>query len=124
MTTAPESEPNWNIPQNKTAIDEILNSVERPQIVYKHSYRCSISLLSKQSLDSGIEQLREVADAHLVDVVSMRDLSDYVAEKTGIRHESPQVLLLNRGTPYWSASHGGVRFKGLRDAVHELTAEE
>jgi len=124
MTTAPVSEPNWNIPQNRTAIDEILNSVDRPQIVYKHSYRCSISLLSKQSLDSGIEELREVADVHLVDVVSMRDLSDYVAEKTGVRHESPQVLLLNRGTPYWSASHGGVRFKALRDAAYELAGKD
>lgn len=124
MTTAPESEPNWNIPQNKTAIDEILNSVERPQIVYKHSYRCSISMLSKRSLDSGIEELSEVADAHLVDVVSMRELSDYVAEKTGIRHESPQVLLLSRGTPYWSASHGGVRLKALQDAVYELAGKD
>lgn len=124
MTTAPESDPNWSIPQGKTAINEILNSVERPQIIYKHSYRCSISLLSKRGLDSGMNQLKGKADAYLIDVVSMWELSDYVAEKTGIRHESPQVILLNKGAPYWSASHGSVRFNALQDAVQELTAEE
>jgi len=115
-----EPDPNWNIPGSEEAIDEIFSINGKPQVIYKHSYRCSISLFSKNRLDSEIEELREAADLHLIDVVTDRSLSRYVAEKSGIRHESPQVILLNAGKPFWAASHGDVRIDALRDALREL----
>lgn len=122
MSSQPEAETLWSIPENESDIDDILNKSDKPQIIYKHSYRCSISLFSKSSLDSGAEELRQLADIYMIDVVSMRALSAYVAEKTGVVHQSPQVLLLHKGQPFWKASHGDVRIENLEEALRELTS--
>ena len=46
-----------------------------------------------------------------------RDLSKLIAEETGIRHESPQVLLFRDGRAAWSASHGTITMEALRAAL-------
>ena len=43
--------------------------------------------------------------AYLVDVRAERPLSQDIAARTGVRHESPQVIILRRGAVVWSASH-------------------
>jgi bacillithiol system protein YtxJ len=43
--------------------------------------------------------------AHLVDVRAQRLLSQQIAARSGVRHESPQVIIFQRGVPIWSASH-------------------
>jgi len=43
-----------------------------------------------------------------VDVKGQRPLSREIAGRLGITHESPQAILLRRGTPVWHASHSGV----------------
>lgn len=111
----------WNQPQTEDAADEILKSEKRPQVIYKHSYRCGISLVAKNSLESGIDSLLGQADFHLVDVVANRSLSKYFAEKSGVRHESPQIIVMHKGAPFWQASHGGVRIDALKEALKELT---
>jgi bacillithiol system protein YtxJ len=44
-------------------------------------------------------------DAYLVDVRAQRALSQQIAARSGIRHESPQVIIFRRGLPIWNASH-------------------
>jgi|AntRauTorckE6833_2_1112554.scaffolds.fasta_scaffold03457_5 bacillithiol system protein YtxJ len=116
----PEENPLWNLPQTIEEIDEILNKSQKPQIIYKHSYSCGVSLFAKSSLDSGLESIVEEADLHLIDVVAQRQLSKEVAEKTGIRHESPQLIVMHQGHPYWHTSHGGVRKSSLNETLNEL----
>ena len=48
-----------------------------------------------------------------------RDLSALVAEETGIRHESPQIILFRGGQAAWSASHGAVTLAAMRTALEE-----
>lgn len=110
----------WNQPQTADEIDDILSRTSRPQVIYKHSYSCAVSLFAKSSLESRLEPLAEQADLHLVDVIAQRDLSKKIADKTGIRHESPQVMVMYKGTPYWSASHSGVRLNDLKATLNEL----
>jgi bacillithiol system protein YtxJ len=51
-----------------------------------------------------------------------RDLSALIAEETGIRHETPQVILFRRGEAAWSASHGAVTLPAMRKALGENEA--
>lgn len=46
--------------------------------------------------------------AFLVEVRAERPLSQLIAARTGIRHESPQIIILRRGSAVWSASHGDI----------------
>ncbi|REL33033.1 bacillithiol system redox-active protein YtxJ [Rhodohalobacter sp. SW132] len=118
-TDTPENS-HWSALKTNESVDELIGNREKPQIIYKHSYRCAVSIFSKRSLETGLDDLAGIADLHLVDVVSLRPVSAYITEKTGIRHESPQVILLHNGAPFWSASHGNVKLKNLQDALDEL----
>lgn len=110
----------WNQPQSVEEIQNILNRADKPQVIYKHSYSCAISLFAKSSLESGLESVAEQAGCHLVDVIAQRALSHAIAETTGIRHESPQVIVVHNGSVVWSASHGDVRIDALRDTLSDI----
>ena len=74
-------------------------SNEKPVVLFKHSVTCPIS--------SGVYyEVSEVeADVNLVIVQKARDISNAIANKTGIRHESPQAIVLKKGQVVYHASH-------------------
>ena len=73
-------------------------------VIFKHSPACGLS-------GRALRQLQQFCDAHpdtpvgIVDVLSSRTISDELERRTGIRHESPQVLILHGGTVVWQTSH-------------------
>lgn len=63
-------------------------------------------------------QRRPGIPVFLVDVLSQRPLSRRIAAILGIRHESPQIIVLRRGAPLWHASHYDVTADTLaREAI-------
>lgn len=74
-------------------------SYTRPVVLFKHSRSCGIS--------AGVYRIVEGVDAdvNLVVIQTDRDISNAIAEKTGIRHESPQAIVLKSGEAAYSASH-------------------
>lgn len=74
-------------------------SNEQPVVLFKHSTTCPIS--------SGVynEISRADADINLIVVQHSRPVSNAIAEKTGIRHESPQALVIKNGAVVYHASH-------------------
>lgn len=74
-------------------------SLEKPVFLFKHSSTCSISS----------EVFREVAElnaeVNLVVVQTARHISNAIAERTGIRHQSPQAIVIKGGRPVYHASH-------------------
>lgn len=75
------------------------NSSDKPIVLFKHSVTCPIS--------TGVYyEVSEVeADVNLVIVQKSRDISNEIASKTGIRHESPQAIVLRDGKAVYHASH-------------------
>jgi bacillithiol system protein YtxJ len=77
-------------------------------LIYKHSPRCGTSTTARLEVE-------RFADAHptvpvlQVDVVAHRPLSQTIARRLGVRHESPQVLVVRNGVVAWSGSHRNVR---------------
>ena len=81
-------------------LDEIFRqSDDKPVVLFKHSITCPISYGVYQ------EVAKLNADVNLIVVQRARSVSTYVAEKTGIRHESPQAIVLKDGKPVYHASH-------------------
>lgn len=94
-------------------------SHDAPVIVFKHSESCGASWMAETSL----AEQRLPAPVHRVVVQRQRELSARIAEALGVRHESPQVLILADGRVAWHTSHSGVTrerviaaFERLRDA--------
>jgi bacillithiol system protein YtxJ len=74
-------------------------SNETPVVLFKHSITCPIST-GVYSEVSAVE-----TEVNLVIVQRARDISNAIAGKTGIRHESPQAIVLKNGKAVYHASH-------------------
>lgn len=74
-------------------------SNQTPIVLFKHSLTCPISAGVYQEM-SGAD-----ADVHIVVMQKAREVSQEIAIRTGIRHESPQAIVLKGGKPIYNASH-------------------
>jgi bacillithiol system protein YtxJ len=98
----------------------LAESRERPLLLFKHSYSCGVSA---EALD---ELLLHLADKPtdvryaMVTVQTHRDVSNAVSARLGLRHETPQAIVVRDGRVIWSASHFRVNadeiLKALRSA--------
>ena len=86
-------------------------SLERPVVIFKHSTTCPISAAAYYEME---EFEGEVV---LIEVQSARELSREIEKLTGIRHESPQVLVLEKGQVVWNASHRRVKALAVAEAI-------
>lgn len=97
----------------------IAQSHQNPVLLFKHSATCSISIRA----DREMHKLTEEGDPMIFQVVVQRsrNLSNWIAEHFGIRHESPQIILLHEGIPTYHSSHFEVTAAHVRQAIHALT---
>ncbi len=83
-------------------------SGQGPQIIFKHSTRCGISRMVMNIFREGYQYPKEAADLYYLDIIEFRALSDHVARKYGIAHQSPQLLIIRKGEVIAHDSHGGI----------------
>jgi bacillithiol system protein YtxJ len=83
----------------------IAESRDRPVLVFKHSRTCGISYEALDELHAHLESAAPGASYKMITVQSHRRVSDEVTARFGIRHETPQAILLRDGQPVWNASH-------------------
>lgn len=92
-----------------------------PVFVFKHSLTCPISSSAFHRFQAFVDDHPSSDDAPityaLIEIQRARDVSNHVAEQTGVRHESPQALLLRDGAVVWHASHGAIRADALAGAL-------
>lgn len=81
-------------------------SKQKPQLIFKHSTRCSISSMAKGRLERSMQP--EGIDFYYLDLIKNRPLSNKVAKDFSIFHESPQVLLIKNGSCIYDESHSGI----------------
>jgi bacillithiol system protein YtxJ len=82
-------------------------------LLFKHSPRCGVSRWAHEAMEE-VEQLHPAVPVVIVDVVHARPLSQEVAARTGVAHQSPQLLLLERGRAAWHLSHGAISSEAVR----------
>ena len=97
---------------NKETLDKLItDSQTTPIVIFKHSISCGISSAAYREM----EKLE--APVNLLEVQSARDVSREIADRTGIRHETPQVIVLKDGKAVWDASHFDVKAGAVRKAL-------
>ena len=99
----------------------IAESAERPVLLFKHSRTCGISCEALDELQAHVAEQAAKAAAgvsyKVITVQSHRGLSDSAAKRLGIRHETPQAILLKDGRPVWNASHFRITQASLTRAI-------
>ena len=83
-------------------------------ILYKHSPVCSISRAAMEEVRRFVERRPDVP-VFVMDVVRQRELARRTAEQLGIRHQSPQVIVLRGGAPQHDASHRQITAQVLEE---------
>ena len=94
---------------------------ERPLLLFKHSFTCGVSAEALDELVSHLNEREPDASYAMVTVQTHREVSNAVAKKLGVRHESPQALLICGGRVVWSASHFRVTAAAVRAALQTLS---
>ncbi len=105
---------NWNKLEGIGSIDDIIIQSEKSAIlIFKHSTRCSISAMAMDRLERHWELMK--VDPYLLDVIQFRKLSDEIALRFKVKHESPQVILLTKGKVIYHASHMAISYQSIKE---------
>jgi bacillithiol system protein YtxJ len=97
--------------------NELLKKGE-PFFFLKHSLTCPISQAAFQEYQKYAEANQSVP-AYYLAVQESRPLSNEIAEKFQVKHESPQALLFESGEVHWNASHWKITNRSLANAMAE-----
>nr|WP_242517886.1 bacillithiol system redox-active protein YtxJ [Halobacillus sp. GSS1] len=88
--------------------EEFINIIEMHQefFLLKHSLTCPISAAAQEQFLRFIEETS--VPCFILYVQDSRELSNHIAEFTGVRHESPQVIQFQEGEAVWHDSHSAI----------------
>lgn len=114
-----------DLPQWEKLWTEQQAAAAKPLLIFKKSPICPTSHHVERVFNAWLKTLDQANAAKLnimlVDVVNQRPVARKIAEDTGVRHESPQALLLAPGGKVlWHASHGDVDEEALTTATGKL----
>lgn len=100
---------NWIPLKDQLTLEEIkAKSFEKPQVIFKHSTRCSISSMALNRFESKFDLIADKVDAYYLDLISFREISNQIAHQFNVTHQSPQVLLIINGECVYNASHSSI----------------
>ena len=109
-----------------SGIDELermlAESRTRPLLLFKHSYTCGVSAEALDEVYAHIEEQARGVRYAMVTVQTHRDVSNAIAERLGIRHETPQAILVRNGRAVWNASHFRVTASEVDRAIQATLA--
>lgn len=89
----------------------IAESGERPVVLFLHDQFCPISSYAYEEMENVGGRVE------MIDVTQDHDVKRAVEAKTGVRHASPQLIVLREGQVSWHASHGRIQMAAVQDAI-------
>ena len=92
-------------------------SVGRPVLLFKHSYSCGVSAEALDELVAHLQERAHAVPVAMVTVQTHRQVSNAITSRLGVRHETPQALLVRDGRVVWSASHFRVTSASVDQAI-------
>ena len=110
----PGKETHFTPVHDVAALDPLFaRSQDRTVTLFLHDRGCPISAAAYRQMT------RLGGEIPLIDVQRAKDVSRAVEARTGVRHESPQVIVLHHGRAIWSASHYAVTAQAVANAIQE-----
>ncbi len=105
----PQKQLPWHLLENETQLEEIeAISKEKLVVIFKHSSRCGTSRMALRGFEQGFDfALKDRVQLYGIEVLNKRNMSNRVAEKYRVFHESPQLILIkdNKVVDHFSHYH-------------------
>lgn len=93
-------------------IDEISHT--KPVVLFKHSTRCIISRTVLKQFDTEFQFTDDKIAWYLLDLLNYRDLSNEIANRYNVVHQSPQIVVIRNGKAVFNESHDSISVEDLK----------
>lgn len=104
----------WNQLTDLGELNEIIAiSEDKPVVIFKHSTRCSISRMALKQFENQYD-VQENVVPYFLDLLQHRDISNEIANKFNVQHQSPQILIIKNGKSVYNASHSDIDAEDLK----------
>lgn len=104
-----------------TSVEQLADIEERsahkPQFIFKHSTTCGISSMVLRTFKTTYDISEEKADLYYLDLHAHRDVSNEIATKFQLVHQSPQLIIIKDGSVVEHASHGSITELNLKSYI-------
>ena len=108
---------NWIPLTDLGQLNEIMElSYQQPVVIFKHSTRCSISRMALKQFENEFD-LDGSVTPYFLDLLNYRDISNEIATRFEVYHQSPQLLLIKEGQSVYDASHSDIDAVALKGRV-------
>lgn len=115
--TPKSSNINWIQLTDLSQLNEIQEfSSQKPVIIFKHSTTCSISRMALKNFEREYD-LNDKIDAYFLDLLNFRAISNEIANKFEVVHQSPQLLLIKNGNSVYNVSHDSIDAQELKNKI-------
>ncbi len=104
--------------ETEDQINEIISESQNEHIIiFKHSTTCGISKMVFNKFEKNFDKLIKDIKYYYLDLLKYRSLSNFVAEKFDITHQSPQVLLIKNGEVIYHKSHFSISIDKINSVI-------
>lgn len=111
------SKVNWRPISDLSQLNEmIVESAEKPVIIFKHSTRCGVSRMVLKQFETEFD-LHEKITPYFLDLLENRNVSNEIASRFGVSHKSPQLIVIKAGNAVFNDSHGSIDVSKLEQFV-------
>lgn len=111
------SKMDWEPLNHISQLDEIISlSNEKAVAIFKHSTRCSISRMALKQFENEFDLSAKVTP-YFLDLITHRDISNGIASRFDVVHQSPQLLLIKEGKSVYHVSHSDISADALKSKV-------
>lgn len=99
----------WNELTQLQQLDTIIEKSESmPVLIFKHSTMCSVSRMALRAFENEFSLPEEDLKLYFLDLIAYRDVSNEIASRLGVVHQSPQVILIKNGKAVYNESHSDI----------------
>ena len=107
----------WSQLTDLRQLNEITDiSTEKPVAIFKHSTRCHISKMVLRQFENEFDSQKQITP-YFLDLLEHREISNEIAARFGIMHQSPQLIVIKDGKAVYDASHESIDAEKLKQFI-------
>jgi bacillithiol system protein YtxJ len=108
----------WNVLDSLTELDAIeKESFTKPIAIFKHSTGCGISRMAWNQFKKEFNIPNDDMDLYYLDLLAYRSISNEIASRFKVVHQSPQLIVIKDGKAVYDTSHEGIDAEGLEKFI-------
>lgn len=101
-------------------VNQLGEQQEKPVLYFKHSTRCATSMMALKQFENQWAESDD-CEIYFLDLLKYRDISNEIEKMSGVRHESPQVVVMKEGKVLYHASHSDINAREIHKILKQAS---